>query len=61
MLWNDYPCFRKDEFQYLICVVNDNTSIKYLKLSSLYKSVSENLNIRPSLKIDYVDNPHDVR
>ena len=56
---SDYPHFYDTESQDLIRVVNDNTFIKHLKLSSRYKKVSKSLDIRPSLKIDYVANPND--
>ena len=58
---SDFHHCSDDEFRDLICVVNDNTSIKLLKLSSVYERVSEELNIRSSLQIDYVANPHDKR
>ena len=61
MSWNENHYYNETEFRNLISVVNSNTSIKHLKLSYAYKNVSEKLNIRPSLKVDYVDNPHDIR
>ena len=51
---SDFHHSRNDKFRDLIRMVNDNASIKLLKLSSVYERVSETLNIRPSLMINCV-------